>query len=144
VELLTRSWTSAEVVSRGRVHDAGRLPGLVCTEGEEHVGAATYDIRGDECELVTLDTLRAGRGVGSALLAAVADEATRAGCRRLWLITTNDNRGALAFYQRRGLSIVAVRRGAIEESRRLKPSIPLVGNDGIPIEDEIELELRLG
>jgi hypothetical protein len=28
-------------------------------------------------------------------------------------------------------------------ARRLKPSIPLVGDFGIPIRDEIELELRL-
>lgn len=36
--------------------------------------------------------------------------------------------------------LVAVHRKAVDEARRLKPEIPLIGNDGIPIRDEIELE----
>jgi hypothetical protein len=31
----------------------------------------------------------------------------------------------------------------VEQSRKLKPEIPLIGNDGIPIRDEIELEMKL-
>jgi catechol 2,3-dioxygenase-like lactoylglutathione lyase family enzyme len=60
------------------------------------------------------------------------------------LITTNDNLPALGFYQRRGLAIAAVYPNALEASRRLKPSISLVGLGGIPLRDEIELERRLG
>jgi DNA-3-methyladenine glycosylase I len=93
--------------------------------------------------LVTLDALQEGRGVGSALLTAVVEQAGREGCRRLWLVTTNDNLAALRFYQRRGLRIVVVRRCAVDEARRVKPSIPLTGHDGIPIHDEVELELPL-
>jgi hypothetical protein len=36
-----------------------------------------------------------------------------------------------------------VHRDALEVSRRLKPEIPVTGEDGIPLRDEIELELRL-
>jgi hypothetical protein len=37
-----------------------------------------------------------------------------------------------------------LRPGAVDEARaRLKPSIPTVGNDGIPIRDEIDLVLEL-
>ena len=39
--------------------------------------------------------------------------------------------------------MVAVYPDAVENSRQLKPEIPLVGNDGIPIRDEIELEKLL-
>ena len=63
--------------------------------------------------------------------------------RRVWLITTNDNTPAVRFYQKKGFSLVAVYRNAIEASRKLKPEIPLKGIDGIPIRDEIELELLL-
>jgi len=35
---------------------------------------------------------------------------------------------------------VAVRQGAVDEARRMKPSIPLIGRGGVPITDEIELE----
>jgi len=38
---------------------------------------------------------------------------------------------------------VAVRRGAVTEARKRKPGIPLIGDNEIPIRDEIELELRL-
>jgi hypothetical protein len=31
----------------------------------------------------------------------------------------------------------------VDEARRLKPSIPLVGDHGIPVHDELELELPL-
>jgi GNAT superfamily N-acetyltransferase len=141
---LAEAWGGPQVVSRGRSHDAGALPALVCVEPSgEVVGVATYDVRGGQCELVTLDALVRGRGVGSLLLRAVADEARRQRCRRLWLITTNDNLRALRFYQRRGLRLAAVHAGAVDDSRRLKPGIALVGDDGIPIHDELELELPL-
>jgi ribosomal protein S18 acetylase RimI-like enzyme len=92
---------------------------------------------------VTLDAFAERRGVGSALLEDVASLARRRRCRRLWLITTNDNLNALRFYQRRGLRLVAVRPGAVVEARKLKPEIPTMGAEGIPIRDEIELELAL-
>jgi hypothetical protein len=61
----------------------------------------------------------------------------------LWLITNNDNLPALGFFQKRGLSLVAVYRNAVDVARRLKPEIPLVGKNGIPLRDEIELEMVL-
>jgi hypothetical protein len=50
---------------------------------------------------------------------------------------------ALRFYQQRGFVLAAIHRNALEQSRKLKPEIPLVGNDGIPLRDEIELEMML-
>jgi hypothetical protein len=48
---------------------------------------------------------------------------------------------ALRFYQKQGFMIAALHRNAIAASRRLKPEIPEIGFDGIPIRDEIELEI---
>ena len=96
------------------------------------------------CELLTLHAATRLSGIGSALVAVVVDTARAAACRRLWVVTTNDNVDALRFYQRRGFRISSVRPGAVDTSReRLKPEIPLVGNFGIPLRDEIELELDL-
>jgi GNAT superfamily N-acetyltransferase len=142
-QFLDGAW-GAPVVSRGVAHDASQLPALMAVEADEIVGLATYHFAHDECEVVTLDSLREGQGVGSALLNAVGEEAGRRGCRRLWLITSNDNVNAIRFYQRRGMRLVAVHRDAIDEARRIKPAIPLVGDHGIPIHDELEFELRLG
>lgn len=140
---LRRSWGSATIVSRGRSRDASQLPALVCAAGDELVGLATFEIRGSECELVTIEALRRSQGIGSALLDAVVEQARQRGCRRLMLVTTNDNLAALGFYQRRGLRLCAVHRGAVDEARTLKPEIPLTGENGIPIHDELELEFAI-
>jgi ribosomal protein S18 acetylase RimI-like enzyme len=77
---------------------------------------------------------------GTALLDGARRVASGLGLRRVWLITTNDNVDALRFYQRRGLCIAAVHPGAVDRGRLAKPAIPLDGEYGIPIHDEIELE----
>lgn len=141
--LIRERWGSALVVTRGRVHDTSCLPGFVAVSGGRPVGLATYNLAGGECELVSLDSLREGLGIGTELVKAIARAARAAGSKRLWLITTNDNVAAVRFYQKRGFHIDAIHLGALEESRRLKPEIPLEGIDGIPITDEIELELAL-
>lgn len=141
--VLTSRWGATKIVSRGRTHDASRLPSLVAELDGERLGLATYRVGGKEVELVSLDALVVGRGVGSALLRATVERAAASGCRRLWPVTTNDNLDALRFYQRRGLRIAAIHRGAVDEARRLKPLIPEVGLSAIPVHDEVELELRL-
>lgn len=137
------SWGGPLVVSRGVVHDLRALPTLIAVRGGEPDGVATYRIDGVACELTSLDALTRHVGVGSALLDAVAARARAAGCARLWLITTNDNLEALRFYQRRGMVLAALHRDALAASRRLKPSIPLVGEHGIDLRDELELEMAL-
>jgi ribosomal protein S18 acetylase RimI-like enzyme len=141
--LLAQRWDSPRIVTRGRVHQADELPGFVAEAASGLIGLLTYRIEAGQCEIVSLDSLAERQGVGSALLTAVQQAARQAGCTRLWLITTNDNLAALRFYQRRGFVLAAVHRNALELSRRLKPEIPLIGLDGIPLRDEIELEMSL-
>ena len=131
------------VVSRGRLLDATVLPGFVAEGDGEPAGLLTYRIDGGDCEVVTINAFPRGAGAGTALMEAVAAAARDAGCRRVWLITTNDNLRALRFYQRRGFRLAALHRDALARSRDLKPSIPEIGLDGIPLRDELELELRL-
>jgi ribosomal protein S18 acetylase RimI-like enzyme len=105
----------------------------------------TYIVHGDDSlEVLTLHSQVEGAGAGSALLAAAAALARRRGCRRLWLVTTNDNLHALGFYQRRGLRLRAVHAGAVDRDRALKPEIAAVNPDNrIPLHDLLELELPL-
>jgi ribosomal protein S18 acetylase RimI-like enzyme len=140
---LAEAWGTAEIVTRGRIHRADALPGFVAVREGRPVGLITYALDGDACEIVTLNSWMEGLGAGTALVEAVREAAREAGCRRVWLITTNDNVAALRFYQRRGFRLVAVHRGAVDDARALKPAIPLVGEHGIPIHDEIELELTI-
>lgn len=142
-DVIRAQWGSFEVVSRGKVHHAGRLPALVAECDGERLGILTYRLDEGACEVVTLNSLSERRGVGTALLQAVYETARKAGCKRVWLVTTNDNLEALRFYQRRGFHLVAVYPNAIERSRELKPQIPATGRDGIPLRDEIELQIML-
>ncbi len=143
VAFIDRRWGSPYVVAHGKLYYPHALPGFVAEAGGEPVGLLTYHMDGDDWEIVTIDSLEPGGGIGSDLLTALRQAAKNAGVRRLWLITTNDNLNALRFYQKRGFTLVAVYPNALELSRRLKPGIPLVGEDGISLRDEIELEMRL-
>jgi ribosomal protein S18 acetylase RimI-like enzyme len=142
-DLMRERWGAEIVVVHGEVYRPAEFLGFVAEYDGERVGLITLHILGDACEVVTLDSLQAGRGVGRALLGAVRAEARKRGCRRLWLVTTNDNIHALGFYQQNGFRLVALRPGAVEESRKVKPSIPLIGDHGIPLRDELELEMPL-
>jgi GNAT superfamily N-acetyltransferase len=138
------TWSTPVVARLGELIDPTQLPGFIALLNGQRVGLASYAMRRNECELVTIRSLREGHGVGRALLDAVHAAAVDAGCTRLWLITTNDNLRALELYQRWGMEIVAFHRHAVTEARRrLKPSIPERSARGIPIAHELELELRL-
>lgn len=134
----------SRVASRGMLHDPLELPGFVAWNRGARIGLTTYRLDGSECELLTLDSSKENAGAGTALIEAAKEAARAAGCRSVWLITTNDNTHALRFYQRRGFTIRAVRPGAVDREREsIKPEIPTIGNDGIPIRDEIELVIEL-
>ena len=140
--VLEASWGEI-VIGGGREHRPAALPALVAEDGGERAGLATYLIEGADCELVTLDALTVGGGIGGALVEALADTARAAGCTRLHVITTNDNLPALRLYQRHGFVLVAVHPDEIAMTRLRKPQISATGHAGIPIRDELELERPL-
>lgn len=143
IEVLLDNWASNIVVTRGITYEADRLPGIIMETDGKRVGLLTYKIKNHELEIVTMNALDEGKGIGTALLNEAVAIARKNRCRRLWLITTNDNVDAIRFYQKRGFEIAAVHRYAAEESRKLKPQLPFVGKYGIPIRDEIEMEIDL-
>jgi GNAT superfamily N-acetyltransferase len=137
-------WGAESVVVHGTLYYPHQLEGFVALDASsERVGLITFIIHRQECEIVTLNSFREREGVGSALIDMVVDWCLRTDCTRLWLVTTNDNIPALRFYQKRGFHISSVHQGAVDRSRALKPSIPLTGWEGIPLRDEIELEMTL-
>jgi GNAT superfamily N-acetyltransferase len=137
--------TGAAVVARldERVR-ATDYPAFVAEREGEVVGGLAYVHQGAQCEVLTLHATEQWHGIGTALIAAVDELARGRGCTRLWLITTNDNVDAIRFYQRRGFRLAALHPGAVDQSRAtLKPEIPLLGEYGIPLRDELVLELDL-
>jgi GNAT superfamily N-acetyltransferase len=136
-------WGGEEMITRGNIYRPEQLEGFVIEDGADWVGLLTFAIRDGECEVTSLDSLREGQGIGSRLIDQALQEARTQGCKRLFLITSNDNLNALGFYQKRGFELVAIYRGAINETRKIKPGIPLRGYNNIPLRDEIELEIKL-
>ncbi|MEU8975277.1 GNAT family N-acetyltransferase [Streptomyces monashensis] len=125
------------------VHDALVLPALLAEQDNRIVGLLAYAISDDGLEVISLDAVMRRGGVGSALPTAAPEVAKQDGARRMRLVATNDNLDALRFYQRRGLRIVGVAPGAMDSARAMKPSIPLTGEYGIPLHDELTSELLL-
>lgn len=138
---------------RGDLMDplAGEAGGRVAEVDGARVGLITWVIGGSfsgsrEAEIRALVVTAAARtrGIGGELLATATGALARAAAERAWLVTTNDNLGALGFYQRRGWRLAELRAGAVDEARRtLKPSIGLIGAGGIPIRDELILSIEL-
>jgi ribosomal protein S18 acetylase RimI-like enzyme len=128
------------MISRGRLYEVPDLPALLAMRNGERVGLLAYHVEGDAGEIAMMDSLQPGLGIGTALLDAGLKSLRRLGCRRAWLITTNDNLAAMHFYRARGWTLVAIHRDAVTRARALKPEISLLGNDGIIICDELEFE----
>jgi ribosomal protein S18 acetylase RimI-like enzyme len=143
-QFLERVAGASRMVSRGRLHQCDLLPGFYAERDGRRTALLTYRLDAGEMEVVALYAEEKGRGHGSALLEAAIGVARDRGCRRLWLVTTNDNEPAIRFYRSRGMRLAAVHHGAVDAARReLKPEISLTGVGGTPIRDEIEFEILL-
>lgn len=140
---ILKQWFTMDMVVHGECIDLSTADGWVACERGEIIGLITYRMVGDKIEILSLDSLKENRGIGTALLDKVIGDAKSCACHRIMLITTNDNVHALRFYQKRGFDMVRLYRNALDDARIIKPQIPLMGNDGIPIRHEIELEMML-
>lgn len=138
-------WDAEFVVAHGTVFQPENVSGFIALDGNDWIGLITHTFLDTDCEIVSIDTLRVreNEGIGSALIEKVLEDAKANQCRRVHLTTTNDNLRALGFYQKRGFQLCALRVNALEATRKLKPEIPLIGENGIPLRDEIELEMLL-
>jgi GNAT superfamily N-acetyltransferase len=135
-DILRQQWVEP-IYARGRIYLfeacqiflAGDMDGIAAVSHDEP----------PFMELVAINAFPPRRGMGSALIEAIASSAAALGFEAIRLTTTNDNVDGLRFYQRRGFQLTALRPGAVDESRRLKPTISMTGQHGIPIHDELDL-----
>lgn len=132
---------SDAVVSRGRLDYPSECLGLLAEKEGKLMGVLAYDVTDNACYVVAIGAVIPRKGIGSALVAALFELARRNEWSRIWLITTNDNIDALRFYQRKGSRLSRLHVGAVNRSRHLKPELPETGSYGIPMRDEIELEM---
>ncbi|PFK45912.1 GNAT family N-acetyltransferase [Bacillus cereus] len=137
---MCKNWGSTLMVSRGRTHQLDQLQGFIAIENNRILGIVTYEIKENDCEIVSLDSFEEKKGLGTKLVEHVIGIAKKQYCKKVWLITTNDNTNALRFYQKRGFMMTNLYVDAVKEARKIKREIPLVGYDNIEILHEIQLE----
>ena len=142
VSQIIKGWGSNIIVTRGKSYTAEDLNGILVYENEKIIGIGLYYIEKD-CEIILLETFVQNKGIGTQIIEKIKNIAKEKNCNRIWLITTNDNIDALKFYQRKGFVFSNIHINGIENSRKIKPEIPYIGNYQIPIRDEIELEIKL-
>lgn len=142
VSFFREHWGSSEMVISSGIYQCEKLNGFIFEDNKQIIGLVTYVIKDyeNEIEIISLDSLIEGKGIGSALIEKVENIARQKQIHIVSLITTNDNLNALKFYQKRGYRIISVISDAVNKARKLKPSIPLIGNDGIPLKDELILK----
>ncbi len=141
-DILINEWESTDIIIRGKIIDGTKLDGFVAVKDSKIIGLITYMIENSECEIVSLNSFEENKGIATKLINIVKELAIKKNCTRLKLITTNDNIRGIEFYQKRGFVFANIYINAIENSRKLKPEIPLYAENGLPIRDEIEFEIK--
>lgn len=139
-QFLIDNWFSTDISVRGKIIDGTKIDGFLLQENNKIIGLITYKFFGDVCEIISLDSKKESIGIGTMLVKEVENIAINNKCKKMRLITTNDNMRALQFYQKRGFCLTKLYPNAMEDVRKQKPDIPLLGDNDIPLRDEIELE----
>jgi len=137
-------WGGTKLAVHRQLFDLRYLPCLIAiSEQRELLGYCYYRIADNECEIIAIESVNPNIGVGSSLIARVIKIAIEGKCKRVYLATTNDNTHAFRFYQRRGFILNAVRLNELDYLRKIKPTIPIIGEDDIPLKHEFEFEIVL-
>ena len=146
-ELIARQWGESwglPIVTAEREYMPPDVEGLVWRASDGRaLGLITWYVEGERAEIVSLSALEPRRGIGSRLMEAAEEGLRRRGVKTAYLVTTNDNHGALSFFLRRGYRLLRLHLDAMDRVRRVKPQVPLTGNDSIPLRDMWELEKPL-
>lgn len=141
--LMEKHWGGEPLVIRAKNYYPSKLDGMVAVKGEEIIGFLFYETQGVTLEIIVFEVFDKLQGIGTKMLQQLKRIAKENGCNKIYLMTNNDNLDALRFYQRRGFHICGIHLDSMKESRKMKPGIPMTGEYGIPLRDEIDLELIL-
>jgi ribosomal protein S18 acetylase RimI-like enzyme len=140
---IIKNWGGEIIVTRGKIHSANTLEGILANTDEEIAGICLYNIVNKECEIVLLEVFKENKGIGTSLIKKTIETARNNNCNRIWLITTNDNIDAMRFYQKKGFCLSNIYVNGFEVTRKIKKEVPSLGNYDIPIRDEIEFEMKI-
>lgn len=142
-DLMNKDWGGLPLVIRGKKYDPTLLDGIIAENDKKIAGFLFFNISGRDCEIIVFEVFEKFKGTGSIILDHLKQIAKNSQCQRIYLMTTNDNLDALRFYQKRGFHICGIHLDSVKISRKIKPSIGIIGDYGITVRDEIDLEYLL-
>jgi GNAT superfamily N-acetyltransferase len=137
------NWGTEFILAKGKKYYCDDMQGLVAEGDFSVLGICLYVINDDELDLLFIESFEENKGIGSTIIKEIESIAIEQQLKRIWLVTTNDNINAIQFYLKRGFIYKRIKRNSIEEYRKIKPEIPMIGYNGIPIMDELEFEKDL-
>lgn len=144
IEFLLMEWGSTIMVLReGEVFDLKDENGFVIYDKDNIIGLITYRITNNRCEILSLDSKIENKGIGTGLVEKVKEHAKNNQCSLCRVVTTNDNLKAIGFFQKRGFHLVNLYVNAMDTVRKIKPDVPQIGMDNIPLNDELEFEMNI-
>jgi len=118
---ILETWGVPVVSPSGVYADPVAMDGFVAEDEGRPVGLLLHRFEGGRCEVVALVVRAQRKGHGRALMEAARAAAQDSGCDHVWLITTDDNPGAVAFYESLGMTEVRRHLDFVDTVRRLKP-----------------------
>lgn len=136
--ILTEEWGNVKIVVHGEWFDLSKSKAFVCIEENKIVGIITYCYKDNKCEITSLVSLKEHCGIGQKLMSLVVDECRLSDMKKIFLVTTNDCIRAYKFYQQFGMELEEVRLNQLDVSRKMKPEIPSIGEDNIPLKHELQ------
>jgi ribosomal protein S18 acetylase RimI-like enzyme len=142
-EMLRLRWSDGTIFVRGRLLGPPDVEAFGAYLNDRLQGIVTWRVEEGTLYLLTMNNITDRRGVSTALVRAVMAMGREKGFKFMRALLTNDNWPGFRFYQKRGFRLVGVHTGVVDMMRQIKPSIPEKGVDGIPMRDELELEIVL-
>lgn len=142
-DLLRLRWSDGGVFVGGRMLRPCDVEAIGAYIDGRLQGVATWRVEGGMFYMLTVNNITDQRGVATVLLDRMLSMAREQGFPALRVVISNDNWPAFRFFQKRGFRLVVLHAGIVDMMRRDVPSIPERGVEGIPMRDELELEIAL-
>ncbi|MEC1177583.1 GNAT family N-acetyltransferase [Metasolibacillus meyeri] len=91
VDFFQEHWGSSEMVISSGTYVCSELDGFIFEENNRILGLVTYVLHEKEVEVISLDSIVEGKGIGSHLMKEVERFVQQQGMSTISLVTTNDN-----------------------------------------------------
>lgn len=143
IPFIKENWHDIMMVIKGEQVDISEEDGFCILDGQNVEAVVTYRMKNNICEITLLHTAKQQCGIGTRLVQEVIKAAREKGADTITVVTTNDNIGAIAFYQKIGFDMEMLYRNSMDYVRKLKPTVPAIGDNNIPLRHEIEFAMHL-